>query len=173
MGASGSSDRTSSPSPPHGSCGGWFSGPAPSDRSGQVVTGRGGATLIQIALVEVERTRRSHAVTTADEGEVAASDGRVEVLVAWWGGFVMGPAPALVVWWGSDRGTRTRSSARAAALYWVTALALWASVIVLFLTRVIANPVGLLVGAGVVGSVSVVVCAVATLRRVPPRPVLR
>jgi hypothetical protein len=93
------------------------------------------------------------------------SRGGVEVLVAWWGGFVMGPAPALVVWWGSDRGTRTRSSARAAALYWVSALALWGAVIVMFLTRVIADPVGLLVGAGVVGTVSVVVCAVATLRR--------
>ncbi len=51
-----------------------------------MVTGQGGAAVIQIALVEVERTRRDHAVTSADEGQITASGGRVEVLVAWWGG---------------------------------------------------------------------------------------
>lgn len=104
-------------------------------------------------------------MTSAEETHVPTSDRRVDVLVAWWGGFFMGPAPALVVWWGSDRGTSARSSAGAAALYWLVALALWAVVIVMFIAGVIADPVWLLGGAGAVVSVSAVVCAVATARR--------
>ena len=105
------------------------------------------------------------AVVSAEGGQVAASDGRVEVLVAWWGGFVMGPVPALVLWFVSARGASVRASARAAALYWLAALALWSMVIVLFITEVIVDSMWLLAGAGLVVVVSVLACTVATARR--------
>lgn len=102
-------------------------------------------------------------MTGPEQAHDAGSE-RVDVLVAWWGGFVMGPVPALAVWWSATRGSRTRASARAAAVYWVTALCLWAAVIAMFIAGVIGDPGWLLLGAGVLVTVSAVTCALVTIR---------
>jgi hypothetical protein len=53
-----------------------------------------------------------------------APKGRVEGLLAWWGGFLLGPVPALAVWSSSDD-QLVRSHARAATVVWTAMLAAW------------------------------------------------
>ena len=85
-----------------------------------------------------------------------SKDEVVRVAVAWFGGFALGPVPAIAIWLSSERLTVSRAYGCAASLYWSSTLAVWVAAIIAFITQAIPTSGWLLAAALVYLFVSVV-----------------
>lgn len=98
------------------------------------------------------------------EGSVSSPrDEKALAVLAWWGGFFLGPFAGVVAYFASPPGSAARMHGWMAALVWCAVLAVWAPFVLWVLAFDGAEPTALLFGLPVVLTVIIGACTIGTV----------